>query len=473
MKKLTFLLVLLALFISNSNAQETTKIAVLSGTIHNPQEKFVIVSHKEVVKIIRDTAMLDSVGYFSIDVELEKSAYYTFTHSRERTTIFLSPGDKLKLSLTTDEFDETLKYKGEGALINNYLAKSFMLDESIKFNYRKTYKLEELEFTAKIDSIYKVLNDNFKKFIGDNQGLDDYFVNMERNKHLYNWALQLNNYPSRHTYYTKNDTFKVSNKYYDFYNALNFNDNSLINLAEYISFLSSVVNTKADKIYKSDLSLQKQSSGYNQAKLKVIEKEFTAPKIKELLLYFLLTQQVKYYGVDGVDKMLEVYKKYCTNKGNIIKLEEEIAKWDKIAPGKIAPLFTYPDKEGNMVSLADFKGKYVYIDVWATWCSPCRKEIPFLKELEKEFHGKNVVFMSVSVDKLADKEKWLKMLEAQEMSGIQLLADKAWKSSIAKDYIVKSIPRFILIDKEGKIFTSHAVRPSGKIKEVLEGLEGL
>ncbi|MFT6321521.1 MAG: hypothetical protein ACJAT4_002451 [Granulosicoccus sp.] len=79
--------------------------------------------------------------------------------------------------------------------------------------------------------------------------------------------------------------------------------------------------------------------------------------------------------------------------------------------------------------------------------------------------------MSVSIDKMEDKEKWLKMVEEKELSGIQLMADNDWKSSICTDYAIRGIPRFLLIDKDGNIMDKNAPRPSSKeIKEVMADL---
>ena len=90
----------------------------------------------------------------------------------------------------------------------------------------------------------------------------------------------------------------------------------------------------------------------------------------------------------------------------------------ELAPGTEAPDFNYPDMKGKMYSLKDFKGKYVYIDVWATWCGPCCKEIPYLKELEKKMRKKKIVFVSLSCDK--DLQAWKKKLRTDRMGGIQL-----------------------------------------------------
>lgn len=119
------------------------------------------------------------------------------------------------------------------------------------------------------------------------------------------------------------------------------------------------------------------------------------------------------------------------------------------------------------------KGKYVYIDVWATWCVPCLKQIPYLKALEAEFHDKNIAFVSISVDKERAKSTWKKMLESKELTGIQLFADNSFESEFMNAFAVNSIPRFILIDPEGKIIDPRAPRPSyEKTRRLLQSILG-
>ncbi|MDY7396763.1 TlpA disulfide reductase family protein [Aureibaculum sp. 2210JD6-5] len=146
---------------------------------------------------------------------------------------------------------------------------------------------------------------------------------------------------------------------------------------------------------------------------------------------------------------------------------------NELGNGKTSPEFVnFENNAGGFTSLSDLKGKYVYIDVWATWCAPCKKEIPFLKELEKSYHDKNIEFVSISVDQEKDHDKWKQMIVDQELGGIQLFANKSWNSSFIKDYRINGIPRFILIDSEGNIVSSEAPRPSLKkdIQELFRGL---
>ena len=137
----------------------------------------------------------------------------------------------------------------------------------------------------------------------------------------------------------------------------------------------------------------------------------------------------------------------------------------------MSPSFDYENHKGGKTKLEDFKGKYVYIDVWATWCGPCRAEIPFLKKTEEMYHDKNIVFVSISVDVDKDHEKWKNFVSEKQLGGVQLFADKNWNSDFMLSYGINSIPRFILIDPNGKVVKGNALRPSSpQLKEELDKL---
>lgn len=164
---------------------------------------------------------------------------------------------------------------------------------------------------------------------------------------------------------------------------------------------------------------------------------------------------------------MDKYGKYLVTPSLKARVEEVGTKLYETRAGGQAADFTYPDKEGKMVSLSDFKGKVVLVDVWATWCGPCRAQIPHLKKLEEEMHGTDVVFLGVSVDEEKNKQKWLDFLEKEELKGVQLFAN-GW-SKIAKDYKINGIPRFMVFDKQGNIVSVDAPRPSSpELKQMLE-----
>ncbi|MFD1603443.1 TlpA family protein disulfide reductase [Flavobacterium artemisiae] len=144
---------------------------------------------------------------------------------------------------------------------------------------------------------------------------------------------------------------------------------------------------------------------------------------------------------------------------------ERASKANKLA-GKPSPEFDYENHKGGKTKLADLKGKYVYIDLWATWCAPCRAEIPYLQKMEEKYHGKNIEFVSISIDKLKDNEKWKKFVTDKNLGGIQLFADKDWESEFVTKYGVTGIPRFILIDPKGNVVNADASRPSDPKLEI-------
>ncbi|AXG71993.1 thiol-disulfide oxidoreductase ResA [Kordia sp. SMS9] len=147
--------------------------------------------------------------------------------------------------------------------------------------------------------------------------------------------------------------------------------------------------------------------------------------------------------------------------------EARLAQFAKFT-GKPAPKFDFENHKGGKTSLRDLQGKYVYIDVWATWCGPCIREIPSLQKVEKQYHNKNIEFVSISVDNgrgyrndmNAAKAGWRKMVTDKSLGGIQLLSDKGWKANFIQGLEINSIPRFILIDPSGNIVNADAPRPS-------------
>lgn len=121
-------------------------------------------------------------------------------------------------------------------------------------------------------------------------------------------------------------------------------------------------------------------------------------------------------------------------------------------------IYTFKDLKGNEVSLQDFKGKYVYIDVWASWCRPCLAEIPKLKELEEKHKDGEVVFVSLSVDQETDA--WKKMVKKKELHGNQF--HYSGNQGFIQKFNISAIPRFILLDKNGEVAKSDAPRPSSE-----------
>lgn len=122
---------------------------------------------------------------------------------------------------------------------------------------------------------------------------------------------------------------------------------------------------------------------------------------------------------------------------------------ERLALGKPAPQFSFPNEDGKKsYGPQDFKGEYVILDFWASWCGPCRQEVPNLKKLYETYDGKGVAFLSVSIDK--KNEDWMKALGEEKMPWPQVLAPNAGKD-IMKEYQFSGIPYILILDKKGNI----------------------
>ena len=117
-----------------------------------------------------------------------------------------------------------------------------------------------------------------------------------------------------------------------------------------------------------------------------------------------------------------------------------------------------PDSNGVTINFEQFKGKVIFIDTWATWCGPCKEQIPFLKQLEHHYKERNdIVFVGISVDREKDKEKWKKMIRKESLPGLQVLDVSG--NAFRLPMMIESIPRFLLIDKAGKWMEVRCPKP--------------
>ena len=179
---------------------------------------------------------------------------------------------------------------------------------------------------------------------------------------------------------------------------------------------------------------------------------------RDIILRYLVTSSTA-YTTDPVflKWMKNVISPAPQNNFLVKMIAEKQNVLQELGKGKQAPHFEATDISGNAFSYKDFQGKYLFVDIWATWCVPCRMEIPYLEELKKKYAGQAVEFISVSMD--ANVSAWKKFVEPIENKD-QYHSNPAKQFCIREVYHAQLIPAFVLIDPQGKIINPTCYRPS-------------
>ena len=194
------------------------------------------------------------------------------------------------------------------------------------------------------------------------------------------------------------------------------------------------------------------------------EKIFSNDRLRGEVLLYMFSIRAKYYPE---------YEVFMTENEEILTEDQkERAKQiaTKLYPslaGQPARNFTYTDVNGEKVSLSDFKGKVVVVDVWTMTCGACLAQHIYLKKLEEGLRGEDVVFIGMSLDKEKDRQKWIDFVKEKNLEGIQLHAGD--QSQFAKDYHIIGVPRFVVFDKKGCVVMEEAPRPTDpRLKKIIE-----
>ncbi|MEL7003179.1 MAG: TlpA disulfide reductase family protein [Bacteroidota bacterium] len=424
---------------------------VVSGHIQNHTLSTIEITYSDYQEIL--VLELDDNGNFKASADIEEG-YYLLNYGRNTAYIFLHPEDELNLTFDADNFDSTLIFDGKGSTRNNYLVEKSRVSTLLTQDLEAFYKVDEPTFMKNLENVENTHLASLEEF-----EVEDFFKVSERKQLEYERLFSIQNYTTSYKFYLGEEV-QPSQDFYTPVQALRLdNENDYKKQPYYYYLVNAIWNERIDKAPNID---------------EMIDILRQVP-FQDLLINLINNLYSKISPSEERAKdYLDLIKRITTYQPFIESAEKrylEVLDAKGLDPGDVSPEFSYESVDGQMVSLSDLKGKYIYIDVWATWCAPCIKQVPYLKQLEKKYHDKNIVFVSISVDKEEVKETWKKMIAKKQLGGLQLFADKSFDSEFMNAYAVNSIPRFILIDPEGKIVDTEAPRPSfDKTRTLLDKL---
>ncbi len=474
MKNFAFFVILLTFFAcGNESAQNAQTVetplappqtTTISGQVLNPRAQQLAIQ----VGANQYTSVIEN-GNFRFEFPMRAHDIVSLRQGRSQAFIYVKPGANIQVSFDAQKFPQHMSFSGDQSAENGYLTKKYDLDRIDQGYKTKDYQLEEvayIEATKKrMDSKMAALEQHIQA-----KPLDQAFVDVVRADIKYEWAQDRLIYPRYHAFYARKENFETSEQYYDFLNGLEVDNGNLLASPLFRNFIGSYVDYKiVEENNGSETDFNDARS--SQLKLDFIKNNFKSTLIRDNLGLNTLLSHMRFQGANYTPELIAAFKQMCQNTDYHQAVDNNFQPWARLVAGNDAPGFQYPDLSGAAHQLADYRGKYVYIDVWATWCGPCKKEIPHLEQLQEDYHqDARIAFISVSVDK--NEDAWRKMVTDQNMQGIQLHAPNSGRE-LLQNYNISGIPRFLLIDPEGKIISAHAPRPSSpnlktQIEELLQ-----
>lgn len=226
--------------------------------------------------------------------------------------------------------------------------------------------------------------------------------------------------------------------------------------------IDSLAGSNKEKKYIDSIILEKENST-KQLK-KYTRQLITYSKSAALSMFLLATYQgvarnpdfsIEAFGIEELQIVLaDLIKKFPEHSAiatvkNSIDEQSNKSGWI----GKLAPEISLPDTEGNEIKLSSFRGKYVLVDFWASWCGPCRTENPNVVEAYKEFKNKNFTILGVSLDQ--NKAAWIKAIVQDQLNWKHISDLKMWRSEVVSLYHIEGIPFNVLVDPEGIIIAEN------------------
>lgn len=448
--KMRFVLLFCCAVLFFSCGKKGTDVAELRVCVVNPTSSFVALVYDRTVR----EYPLDSAGCVEIVDTVPGFRYARLYYGADFKQLFLEGGERLDIGFEGDKFRKGIEVKGKNAPVIDYLNAVRPAGDDLE-NYALPFgdylKLVEL----KMQDAWTLLD--ARKLAAD----APLFERVERERLRYLFAQSLLMYPLGHVSLTGDTLFQPGEDYYRALESYVTEKEELAEVGEYREFIKEAAVVLVRHAGDPSVGFYRKML----AAMRYVGKHFSDNLLKQRLIAAYGAEYVDIYGIRAMDEMLSVVNAYVTDSSAMAVFRSAYDKWDVASPGRLSPDFRAEDTDGKVYTLQDFRGKYLYIDLWATWCRPCKAELPYLKELAGHFAGKDIVFLGLSIDH--NRAAWEERVKSGELVGVQLLLGR--RSDFQQAYRIEGIPRFILLGPDGKIVNNDMMRPSSPdIVQVLE-----
>lgn len=388
-----------------------------------------------------------AAGTASIDIDC--GTYVRLGYKYTSRLLWITPGAEVNVSFESEKFYRNIDVAGTDANINGFLNSNVY-----KYATIDDCKLGEQEYITLAQSL---LERNLG-LLAD-QGFSGEFAEKEAVRLKYYTYQILPSFRYFHSRIAKEPDYKESESYFAKMKELAVFDGGYLASEDYQNFIYEAVTLLSAQEYP-------QLKGIDRL-VAFIEKNVADAKVAQYLVNRRVCAYLKKNGIAGVEPYLDAFSKYVSDTVMVNNMQALKEKMGKCSEGAVSPDFKCTDVDGKVFSLADFKGKCVFIDVWATWCGPCKKEAPHFERLAEKFSGKEIYFVGLSCDK--NREAWVNAVKAGASKGVQLYLEPG--NTFMDDYEISGIPRFILLDKECRIVSAKAPAPSDpKLEQMIEQL---
>ncbi len=471
-----FFFLFMGIFFQNSisSAQIIKKSVKLSGSLTNADDKLVKIGfEKEDGHFKFDTVLLDEKNTFIYETTEIKGATlaYIFLNNMQYRYILLAPGYEMNITANAysdSTLRQSIEFSGIGAAVNLYKKneKKYTFKPSNELWYIEPYETFLTEYKK-----FKSSNDSIIKMTFTPETLSEPWAN-EFKKHLEIYYYFLN---AEYVFYRINELKYDESKAKviidelispDFFERLFNEENKVVAWHQtflnstYIDYLRMIDEKKEPGITKKkDYTLNRIYNTYKEPfrdKTMYNVMEFSIYVAKDLSRLKRIDSSFR----DVYPLLKEPYfsrlKNYYTERENFL-LTTQV--------GRKAPDFMGKDSKGNTYTPESFQGKVLYVDFWASWCGPCRRETPFLKQLYDSLKGhQDFTLLSIAVSD--QKPKWEKASLEENVEWESILdVDNTSKTNF---FTGNGIPKFVLINKEGNIVNFNAPRPSESMEKLIK-----